>query len=75
MAERQLTIGPLEGNPGDARLIQKMLGESQAVPFRMAGGTFEAFVGRMHPDDRASVLETVASARCWRRERRLERFT
>jgi PAS domain S-box-containing protein len=26
-------------------------------------GTFEAFVGRIHPDDRASLLETVGKAR------------
>ena len=26
------------------------------------GGTFEAFVGRIHPDDRESVLETVGKA-------------
>jgi two-component system cell cycle sensor histidine kinase/response regulator CckA len=26
------------------------------------GGTFEAFIERIHPDDRASVLETVAKA-------------
>ena len=27
------------------------------------GGTFEAFVERIHPDDRTSVLETIAKAR------------
>ena len=32
------------------------------------GGTFEAFVERIHPDDRASVLETVGKAdEGWRR--------
>ena len=32
------------------------------------GGTFEAFVERVHPDDRASVLETVeGSHEGWRR--------
>jgi PAS domain S-box-containing protein len=35
MTERQLTIGLVEDNPGDARLIRKMLGEPQAVPFRV----------------------------------------
>ena len=27
------------------------------------GGTFEAFVERIHPDDRASVLETIGEGR------------
>jgi two-component system cell cycle sensor histidine kinase/response regulator CckA len=35
MMESQLAIGLVEDNPGDARLIQKMLGEPQAVPFRV----------------------------------------
>ena len=33
--ESQLAIGLVEDNPGDARLIQKMLREPQAVPFRV----------------------------------------
>jgi DNA-binding response OmpR family regulator len=35
MTERELTIGLVEDNPGDARLIRKMLSEPQVVPFRV----------------------------------------
>jgi PAS domain S-box-containing protein len=35
MTERPLAVGLVEDNPGDARLIQKMLREPQAVPFRV----------------------------------------
>ena len=35
MTERQPAIGLVEDNPGDARLIPKMLCEPQAVPFRL----------------------------------------